>query len=79
MCVCVCVCVYNVGIMVMEGIHIKRHLSLSFSDDDPAPDVPGGAEADRLALFLESGWSDMALFLSKLKSSFSNQEKKEKK
>ena len=56
-------------------IHIKRHLSLSFSD--PAPDVPGGAEVDRLALFLESGWSDMALFLSKLKSSFWEKKRKE--
>lgn len=53
-------------------IHINRHLSLSFSDEVPAAAEPGGAEAERLALFFESGWSDMALFLSRLKSSFAN-------
>lgn len=50
-------------------IHITRHLSFSFSDEVPDAE-PGGAEADRLALFFESGCSDMALFLSRLKSSF---------
>lgn len=42
-------------IYIIKRIHIRRHLSLSFSDEGPAPDVPGGADAERLALFLESG------------------------
>ena len=46
--------------------HITEHLS--FFSEEPEED-PAGADVDRLALLFESGCNDMALFLSRAKSS----------
>lgn len=55
-----------IAIDVGRRSHITQHLSFSFSEEEP---VPGGAEADLLALFFESGCKDMDRFLSRLRSS----------